>query len=423
MKLFRTLLIGMLVMSFLLSACNPTVPIEDAKDVKGKLAYIADPQASQEDLAKMAEANNQFAMAVYQLLAGEENLIYSPYSIYQALVMTYAGAEGETEAEMMKVLGLSDNEEAHNLMNALNKVLQYAPDYGDDEMQPLVFSIANALWAQKDYHFEQSFLDKLSANYAAGLKLVDFNKPDEAQALINTWVAAQTNDKIKDLIPDGLLSELTRLVLTNAVYFKGAWRDQFDVANTQKDVFTTLDGGQQEVDMMSATFEANTLVNEDVSAAILPYLGRTYAMALIMPEDFLAYQKTFDTEVLESLLVDLEWKNPILSIKMPRFKTESTIDLKEKLIEMGMPSAFTGSADFSGMTGNKDLLINDVVHKAFIDVNEEGTEAAAATAEIVEEKEMPSPERLSISFDKPFIYLIYNTETKAVIFMGHVLKP
>ncbi|NLA79275.1 MAG: serpin family protein, partial [Chloroflexi bacterium] len=377
MKLFRTLLIGMLVMSFLLSACNPTVPIEDAKDVKGKLAYIADPQASQEDLAKMAEANNQFAMAVYQLLAGEENLIYSPYSIYQALVMTYAGAEGETEAEMMKVLGLSDNEEAHNLMNALNKVLQYAPDYGDDEMQPLVFSIANALWAQKDYHFEQSFLDKLSANYAAGLKLVDFNKPDEAQALINTWVAAQTNDKIKDLIPDGLLSELTRLVLTNAVYFKGAWRDQFDVANTQKDVFTTLDGGQQEVDMMSATFEANALVNEDVSAAILPYLGRTYAMALIMPEDFLAYQKTFDTEVLESLLVDLEWKNPILSIKMPRFKTESTIDLKEKLIEMGMPSAFTGSADFSGMTGNKDLLINDVVHKAFIDVNEEGTEAAA----------------------------------------------
>ena len=136
MKRFRTLLIGILVMSFLLSACNPAVPIENAKDVKGKVAYITDPQASQEDLAKMAEANNQFAMAVYQLLAGEENLIYSPYSIYQALVMTYAGAEGETEAEMMKVLGLSDNEEAHNLMNALNKVLQYAPDYGDDEMQP-----------------------------------------------------------------------------------------------------------------------------------------------------------------------------------------------------------------------------------------------------------------------------------------------
>lgn len=423
MKRFRTLLIGILVMSFLLSACNPAVPIENAKDVKGKVAYITDPQASQEDLAKMAEANNQFALALYQLLADEENLIYSPYSIYQALVMTYAGAKGETEAEMMKILGLIDNEEAHNLMNALNKVLQYAPDYGDDELQPLVFNIANALWAQKDFHFEQSFLDKLSANYAAGLKLVDFSKPEEASKLINTWVAAQTNDKIKDLIPEDLLSELTRLVLTNAVYFKGAWRNKFEAGNTKKDVFNTLDGGQQKVDMMSATFEANALVNEDVSAAILPYLGHTYAMALIMPEDFLAYQKAFDTDVLESLLVDLEWKNPMLSIKLPKFEAESAIDLKEKLIEMGMPSAFTGSADFSGMTGSQDLLISDVVHKAFIDVNEEGTEAAAATAVIVEEKAMPSPEKLSISFDKPFIYLIYNTETKAVIFMGHVLKP
>lgn len=423
MKRFRTLLIGILVMSFLLSACNPAVPIENAKDVKGKLAYVTDPQASHEDMEKIAKANNQFAMALYQLLGDEENMIYSPYSIYQALVMTYAGAKGETEAEMMKVLGLSDNEEAHNLMNALNKVLQYVPNYGDEDMQPLVFTIANALWAQKDFHFEQDFLDKLSANYAAGLKLVDFSKPEEASKLINTWVAAQTNDKIKDLIPEDLLSDMTRLVLTNAVYFKGAWRNEFEVSQTKKAPFTALDGSQKEVDMMSATFEAHALVNDDVSAAILPYVGHTYAMAIIMPEDFEAYQRALDAEKFSALIEDLEWQNPQLSLKMPKFKTESAIDLKEKLIAMGMPSAFTGSADFSGMTGSKDLLVQEVVHKAFIDVNEEGTEAAAATAVIVEEKAMPSPERLSISFDKPFIYLIYNTETKAVIFMGHVMMP
>ncbi len=423
MKCSRYLLIGTLIVSFLLSACNPVVKMEEAKDVKGNLAYITDAQASDEDLAKMALANNQFAMALYQLLGDEENRVYSPYSIYQALVMTYAGAKGETEAEMMKVLGLSDNEEAHHLMNALNKVLQYKPENGDDTMQPLVFNVANALWAQKDYHFEQDFLDKLSANYAAGLKLVDFSQAEEARQLINTWVAAQTNDKIKDLIGEGLLNEMTRLVLTNAVYFKGAWRNEFEVSQTKNAPFNTLDGSQKDVDMMSAIFDAHALVNDDVSAAVLPYVGHTYAMALIMPKDFEAYHKALDAEKFGALIEDLEWQNPQLSLKMPKFKTESTIDLKGQLSAMGMPSAFDGSADFSGMTASKDLLISDVVHKAFIDVNEEGTEAAAATAVVVEEKSMPSPEKLSITFDKPFIYAIYNTQTKAIVFMGHVVNP
>ena len=424
MKCARYLLIGTLIVSFLLSACNPVVKMEEAKDVKGNLAYITDPQASDKDLAKMAEANNQFAMALYQHLKDADgNLIYSPYSIYQALVMTFAGAKGETETEMMNVLGLSDNEAVHHLMNALNTVLQTKPNYGDDEMQPFIFTIANALWAQKDYHFEQAFLDKLSANYAAGLKLVDFSQPKEAQMLINTWVAAQTNDKIKDLIPENLLNDMTRLVLTNAVYFKGAWRNEFEVSQTKKAPFTALDGSQKDVDMMSAMFEAHALVNDEVSAAILPYIGHTFAMALIMPEHFEAYQKALDAKKFGALIEELEWQNPQLSLKMPKFKTESSIDLKAKLSAMGMPSAFTGSADFSGMTGSKDLLISDVVHKAFIDVNEEGTEAAAATAVIVAEKAMPSPEKLSITFDKPFIYAIYNTETKAIVFMGHVVAP
>lgn len=424
MKLSRLLWVGTLLIVIMVSSCHPMVPTEGGKEVKGNLPYITDPQVSEEDLAKIADANNQFAMGLYQHLGNDgSNFIYSPYSIYQALVMAFAGAKGETEAEMRTVLGLADNEEAHNLMNALNDVLQKVPAHGEDDMQALVFKVANAMWAQKDYHFEQSFLDKLSANYAAGLKLVDFSKPEEARALINTWVAAQTDNKIKDLIPEGVLDEMTRLVLTNTVYFKGAWQNQFNIRHTQKQAFTLVDGSQKDVDMMSATFEAHALVNKELSAAVLPYEGQTYAMALIMPKDFVKFQKAFHTDAFNRLLKDLEGKNPLLSLKLPKFKAESAIDLKKVLIEMGMYSAFTGSADFSGMTGNKDLLISDVLHQACIDVNEEGTEAVAATAVIVAEKGMPSPERLSISFNQPFIYVIYNTQTNAIVFMGHVVNP
>jgi len=202
----------------------PVAETEDTDGAFGNLAYISDPKASAEELQKLAHASNQFALDLYQQLVDKEgNLIYSPFSIYQALLMTYAGAEGETAQEMMDVLGVTDDNAIHNVMNALNLTLQSKPAYVTKDMQPLIFNIANALWAQKDFHFEQAFLDKLSANYSAGLRLVDFNNPDEARQLINHWVELQTNEKIKDLIPAGLLNEMTRLVLSNAVYFKGAW--------------------------------------------------------------------------------------------------------------------------------------------------------------------------------------------------------
>ena len=456
MKLHKLLLTLGLVLSIALSACTPVVtdpvdlpdpdqseepivdkePIQDKYPVEvepiidpsqvtiGNQVHITNPEAKLEDIEKLAQANNQFALALYKQLTDEQgNLIYSPFSIYQALMMTYAGAESETAQQMMAALGVKEIEDVHNVMNALNLTLQDPTTMDVPGVQRLIFNIANALWVQKDFHFEQSFLDKLSANYAAGVRLVDFNYPQDVQKLINHWVAFETNDKIKDIIPDGMLTEMTRLVLSNAVYFKGAWNNRFDAKDTAKAPFTLMDGTTIDVDMMAASMQTAGIMNDDFSAVVLPYEGGNFAMALVMPKDFEAYQKALDAEVLSKLFADLSMSHAMVHLKMPKFKTETTFDLGKTLNGLGMGDAFDkDKADFSGMTGEKDLYISDVIHKAFIDVNEEGTEAAAATIVGMSTTGMPA-EELTINLDNPFIYMIYNTQTNAIVFMGQVVNP
>jgi len=411
-----------------LTQAEDTYPILDEnKDTDGAVgnsAYISDPKASAEELQKLAHASNQFAIDLYQRLVDKEgNLIYSPFSIYQALLMTYAGAEGETAQQMMDVLGVTDNNEIHNVMNALKLTLQAEPTYTIEGMQPLIFNIANALWVQKDFHFEQTFLDKLMANYAAGLALVDFNKPDEARDLINHWVEVRTNEKIKELIPTGMLNEMTRLVLTNAVYFKGAWTNRFDPARNTQEEFTSLDGAISKVEMMNNSFTGAAFVEKDYSVVSLPYEGGNFAMMAVLPEDFASFQTTMNADLLKEILEKLTESHTMVHLTMPKFSFESSIDLGETLPAMGMSDAFDiNNADFSGMTGGKDLYISDVVHQAFIDVNEDGTEAAAATMVSMAPTSMPG-EAITLRLDRPFIYLIYNTQTNAVVFMGHVVAP
>lgn len=411
-----------------LTQAEDTYPILDEnKDTDGAVgnsAYISDPKASAEELQKLAHASNQFAIDLYQRLVDKEgNLIYSPFSIYQALLMTYAGAEGETAQQMMDVLGVTDNNEIHNVMNALKLTLQAEPTYTIEGMQPLIFNIANALWVQKDFHFEQAFLDKLMANYAAGLALVDFNKPDEARDLINHWVEVRTNEKIKELIPTGMLNEMTRLVLTNAVYFKGAWTNRFDSAQNTQEEFTSLNGAKSKVEMMNNSFTGAAFVEKDYSVVSLPYEGGNFAMMAVLPEDFASFQTTMNADLLNEILEKLTESHTMVHLTMPKFSFESSIDLGETLPAMGMSDAFDiNNADFSGMTGGKDLYISDVVHQAFIDVNEDGTEAAAATMVSMAPTSMPG-EAITLRLDRPFIYLIYNTQTNAVVFMGHVVAP
>ena len=445
MKTSKIIFYVVIISTLVLGACVPVenppetkpteVPTEPtAEDVKpgevtdasGAVAYIIDPKADPQAVKQLAEASNGFALALYQALRDQDgNLIYSPYSIFQALLMTGAGAQGETASQMASVLGVDVNDPAvHNLMNALNKALNSQPQYLDENSQPLVFNIANALWAQKDFHFEQAFLDTLSANYNAGLKLVDFNNPEEARALINLWVAAQTNDKIKELIPKNVLSNMTRLVLTNAIYFKGAWANQFEEKYTQDGSFTLADGSSKTVPFMHASFTISALVSEKIQAIKLPYEGGTYAMAAIMPSaDFAGFEQQLTAADLEQMLTLLQSSRAMVDLNMPKFQAESSFALGEKLAALGMPDAFDAQkADFSGMTGKPDLMISSVIHQATIDVNEEGTEAAAATAVSMSMTSMPA-ESYSIRLDKPFIYVIYETTTNTIVFMGRVVNP
>ena len=406
---------------------KPEEPVNQDIDLTGGLAYITDPSVSDDDLNDQAEDLNEFALDLYHQLAKEEgNLVYSPYSIYQAFLMVYAGADTETRTQIAEVLDidLEDGDLVHEWMNALNQRLTELPDYLPEGSQPLVFNVANALWAQKDFHFEQAFLDKLSANYNAGLKLVDFSNPEEARQVINLWVAAQTNDKIKDLIPQGMLNEMTRLVITNAIYFKGAWQNRFDESHTKNAPFYLLDGSQVDVEMMSNSFNGVALVDDSFTAVRLPYEGGNYAMALLMPNgDFKDFESTLDEDSFGDILNRLEDGYMRIDFQMPRFTTESSFSLADQLKALGMENAFDPMlADFTQITGQKDLYISDVVHQAFIDVNEEGTEAAAATAIGMTTTSMPI-ESYEITLDHPFIYVIYEQTTNTIVFMGRFVKP
>ncbi len=441
------IVLSLIITALLLGACAPAhqptkpYPIENTptevpvtppnthtepSDVNGSLAYIVDPQADPEAVKHLALSSNGFALALYQALRDENgNLIYSPFSIYQALLMAGAGAKGETASQMASLLGVDVTDpQVHNLMNALNKVLTTKPTYLDEKSQPLTFNIANAVWVQKDFHFEQAFLDTLSANYNAGLKLVDFSKPEDARALINLWVAAQTNDKIKELIPAGVLDEMTRMVLTNAIYFKAAWMHRFDASATKDGSFMLADGSSKTVPFMHASFMTSALVSDKINAVNLPYEGGNYAMAVIMPlADFTGFESQLTADGLGRILADLSDSTALVDLSMPIFKTESSFALGEKLAALGMTNAFDGAkADFSGMTGKPDLVISSVLHQATIEVNEEGTEAAAATAIAMSLTSMPA-ENYKITLDKPFIYVIYEVSTNTIVFMGRVVNP
>lgn len=396
-------------------------------EVMGGSAYISDPTASQDDLEDHADDINEFALDLYRKLAQQDgNLIYSPYSIYQAFLMVYAGANAQTKAEIAEVLDIDadEGEDVHNLMNALNVLLTTPPANLDEDAQPLEFNVANALWVQQDIEFEKDFLDTLSENYNAGLKLVDFSNSEEARQAINLWIAAQTNDKIKDLIPEGVLDELTRLVIANAVYFKGAWQHTFDPANTADEAFFALDGTEQTVEMMSNSYTGAALVFDDYQAVKLPYQGGNYAMAAIMPTgDFGTFEENLDENKIEDILEEFEGIFGQVNLRMPKFEIESSFDLGEQLKALGMIQAFDSQlADLTGMSDQIDLYITDVLHKAYIDVNEDGTEAAAATVISIGTTSMPA-DSWEITLDHPFIYVIYETTTNTIVFMGRFVAP
>jgi serpin B len=384
------------------------------------------PDVSEADLALLIEGNSAFAFDLYQALREEEgNLFYSPHSISVALAMTYAGARGETAQQMADTLKfLLEQDRLHPAFNWLDAELAKRSEgaQGKDG-EGFRLNIVNAIWGQKDYSFLTNFLDVLAENYGAGLRILDFiTETEKSRVTINDWVSDQTEDRIKDLIPQGAIDALTRLVLTNAIYFNAAWEYPFDKKMTANGPFYLLDGGQVTVPMMRQTESFGYTQGEGYQAVELLYDGDELSMVIILPEDgqFEAFEEGLQAQQVSDITSDLQLAQ--VTLTMPKFEFDSEFSLKDTLAEMGMPAAFSEAADFSGMTGTRDLCISAVLHKAFVSVDEAGTEAAAATAVIVGETAIPE-QPVEVTIDHPFIFLIRDIETGAILFVGRVLNP
>ncbi len=397
------------------------------QEMKSTAPYDDSPVVSTDDLDELAAGNTAFALDMYQQLRTEvqDGLFFSPYSISVALAMTYAGAENQTETQMADTLHFTLPEERlHPAFNAVNLALNArGQGAAGQDGEGFRLNVVNSIWGQVGYPFLESFLDVLAVNYAAGLRLLDFvAAADASRVVINDWVELQTEDRIQDLLPEGSITTDTRMVLVNAVYFNAAWLSQFEPEMTQDGAFNTLSGQTVQVPMMRQTASFGQVDGEGFIAVDLLYDGEELSMLLIVPDEgqFETIEAGLTAEQISGILTRLTPQR--VDLTMPKWTLEPDgISLSQMLATLGMPDAFSPmAADFSGMDeGHADLHISDVVHKAFVSVDEAGTEAAAATAVIIGVTSLPP----SLTIDRPFIYLIRDVETKTILFMGRVTDP
>ena len=423
----KNVLLGILVMAVLVSVvgCSDEVGTAVGLAMSDK-ERLTSPDVASSDITEQVEGNSAFAFDLYQYLRDEDgNLFYSPFSISLAMAMTYAGARGETEEQMAETLQfLLSQEKLHPAFNALDLLLASRGESaeGKDD-KGFRLNIVNAIWGQKDYEFLAEFLDVLAENYGAGLRLLDFiNAPEESRITINDWVSEQTEGRIKDLIPQGAIDALTRLVLTNAIYFNAAWLNPFEENLTDDAAFHLLGGGEVTVPMMRQTESFGYAEGEGYQAVELLYDGGELSMVILLPEmgRFEAFEDSLDSDYVDSILSGVDYGQ--VALTMPKFEFESEFGLVDTLDNMGMPAAFSAQADFSGMNGTRDLAITDILHKAFVSVDEAGTEAAAATAVIIGENAMPG-EPVEVTVDRPFVFLIRDIKTDSILFVGRVMNP
>ncbi len=387
--------------------------------VQSELPRETAPQVSDEAREALAAGNRAFALDLYRALREQDgNLFYSPYSISTALAMAYAGAAGETQRQMAEALHFAlSPEDLHAAFNALD--LRLMSSKAEDAFR---LNVANALWAQEGYEFLPSYLDTLAVHYGAGMRLADFTQDvlrEEARQAINAWVSEQTESKIEELLKQGDLTPDSRLVLLNAVYFKADWNVPFS-GDMQGD-FTRLDGSQITVPVMSRRTETPYLTGEGFEAFALDYKGDRVRMLVLVPDagTFEAFEASLDAARLAEIMAGLESTD--VQVTMPKFEFKARFALRDALTSLGMEDAFQARiADFSGMDGARDLFIQSVIHEAYVAVDEEGTEAAAATGITVGIVSMPLN---TITVDRPFIFLIHDVETDTLLFVGRVLDP
>ncbi len=406
-------------MKFLLSFLMVLLPLQGS-------ASAGNPPSPEADRAEAVKGNNAFALALYgRLRAQPGNLFFSPESVSTALAMTYAGARGDTAVEMATTLHFTlPPDRLHPAMGALLNGLN-APH---DAYQ---LSVANALWAGQDYKFLDAFLKLTASNYGAGLNPVDFKgAPEEARLTINQWVEQKTANKIKDLLKPGMVTPLTRLVLTDAIYFKAEWQAQFQKAQTEDENFyLSTERKNVQTPLMHRSGGYNYYDGGTFQALEMPYKSGEMSMIVFLPRDMdglPAFEQSLTASALQQWLGRLQFV-PRVIVTFPRFKVTEQLELGSTLGAMGMPKAFDrNAADFSGMTGNRELFLSAVIHKAFIDVNEAGTEAAAATAAVMVGMAMRAPDPTpppEFRADHPFVYLIRDNRSGGILFIGRVTNP
>jgi serpin B len=399
-----------------LSGCAQSV-VASGKD------RITSPDVNREDMIALSDGNNTFAINLYQALKHNEgNFFYSPYSISSALAMAYAGARGETEKQIAETLNFTlPQEKLHPAFNSVSLALaSRGQETGDPEKMGFVLNNVNAIWGQKGVNFFPNFLDVLAENYGAGMRVLDFvQEPEKSRLTINNWVSEQTEKKIQELLPEGSIISSVFLVLTNAIYFKANWFDQFDVRQTVAGQFILLNGTQVLVPVMHQTEYANYAEGDGYQAVELLYKNRKLSMVVLLPaqSQFEKFENSLQYPQLMGIISKLESRQVILSL--PKFKFDSEFDLVQTLSKMGMPIAFSGGADFSGIVGGGGF-IGGVYHDAFVSVDEQGTEAAASSSVMLMGG---GGGPVEFSIDRPFIFLIRDIETNTVLFMGRVVNP
>lgn len=395
-----------------LTACEERVS-SGYEHVNSELERLSAQDVTEAEIELVADRINAFAFDLYQKMAADKkNIFFSPYSIETALTMVYAGSAGETASQMQEVLHLQDDQDVlHRGMNAITQKLE-------EEEEGFLFKTANRIWGDKTGDFKTQFLDILALYYGAGVNLVDFiHAPGESRTLINRWVEDETEGRIPDLMPEGSIDSLTRLVLANAVYFKAQWADQFSAENTKDRDFTTFSGEEIVIPMMNRIDSYRYASGNSWRALELPYKARELSMLIILPDDIAAFERSFTHDTLHE--IDSSLTAHSIELALPRFSFEYGSSLIDFLKALGMSVPFSTNADFSGISASQRLMITAIEHKAFIAVDEEGTEAAAATGVGMSLTSTPV-EPVPFVVDSPFILLIRDSDSGVLLFLGRV---
>lgn len=366
--------------------------------------------------------NNEFAFDLMrQIPAGDDNMVMSPFSISTALAMTYAGARETTMEQMAEVMHFDlDQDRFHAAYGAyLQKMKTRAEDH-------IELNIANSLWAQEDYHFLDSYFETVETHYNSKTFQVNFKEHHQQIAKdINDWVYEETREKIKDLIAPNVLTNDTRLVLVNAIYFLGAWLKEFNPNLTTEDLFYLLDGEMVSADFMRRSDTLPYFEDDRMQLLEIPYSGKDFSMLFVLPaegKNLEEFERTLHAASFADMINKMDEQE--VEVFVPSFEADTQIDLEDILAKMGMENAFSRHADFSGMTGDLDLVLDKVIHQAVIEVGEEGTEAAAATAVVVIRKTAIDTDRPPVfRANRPFLFFVKDNETQNILFSGRVMNP